>query len=209
MIMISPEILPLLAGGDSTNLPSCPECDDPTFLADNSVILTEIVGVPSGESANFGTFSSLGITNSAHEETAVLFATYWFNEGYSLWLSVDSERKVPMRLGDAANPTQYIDQWGETAVLENGRTLTDLYGPEVVERLQANVADASRWGFDQGQGGLVARLYQEVTISIVLQEMLSGYFNTSQTIFEAYNRVVEQVPNYSFPIIEPTEIPEG
>jgi hypothetical protein len=51
----------------------------------------------------------------------------------------------------------------------------------------------------------MARVYQELTFSVVLQEMLSGYFNVEKTIFEAYNRVVDLIPNYAFPIIaEPT-----
>lgn len=210
MIMFDPSILPLLASSDPTKPPTCPECaDNPTFLADNSTVVTTITGNQPEQSANFGTFSSLGITNVADVETAVLFASYWFNEGYPQWLAVGSARKVPMREGTGANGTQFIDAWGETAVLPDGTTLTDLYGAEAVSAMQTGVANAERWGFDQGQGALVSDLYQESTISIVLQELLSGYFDTSQTIFEAYNRIVEQIPAYSFPVIEPTETPEG
>ena len=80
------------------------------------MIATQIGGADPAQTANFGTFNSLGITSTADEETAVLFATYWFNEGYAQWLAVDSERKVPMRQGTPDNPTQYLDAWGENFV---------------------------------------------------------------------------------------------
>ncbi|MCA9921868.1 MAG: extracellular solute-binding protein, partial [Anaerolineales bacterium] len=99
MIMTSPRFLPQLAGLDPNAQPSCPECvDNPTFLIENSGILTTISGYGS-TSANFGAITSLGITREADAETAVHFADYWFNTGYPQWLAVESERKVPMRWG--------------------------------------------------------------------------------------------------------------
>ena len=53
-------------------------------------------------------------------------------------------------------------------------------------------------------------LYEELTLSIVLQEMLSGYFNSSKTQFEAYNRIIELIPNYQYPIeVEATSEPNN
>jgi hypothetical protein len=46
----------------------------------------------------------------------------------------------------------------------------------------------------------MTRVYDELTFSIVLQEMLSGYFNTGTTLREAYRRVIDLVPNYAFPV---------
>ena len=54
----------------------------------------------------------------------------------------------------------------------------------------------------------MSELYEALTLSIVLQEMLSGYFNTSKTIYEANVRIIDLIPNYSFPI-EPTPTPEN
>ena len=33
--------------------------------------------------------------------------------------------------------------------------------------------------------------------------MLSGYFNNEETLFEAYTRIIETIPNYAFPIVQP------
>ena len=194
LIMGPPSLLPQLAGLDSATPPTCPEClVTPDFLAQNSGFVTDING------AEFDNISLLGITRAAERETAVLFTTYWFNEGYDQWLSVDSERKVPMRLGTAENPRQFIDAWGSQPLAGSGQSLESLFGPEVVTSLREGIAASGRWGLSQGQGPLVTTLYEELTLSIMLQEMLSGYFSSDQSIIEAYNRIVDLIPNYAFP----------
>jgi multiple sugar transport system substrate-binding protein len=194
LIMAGPEMLPLLAGLDDSLPPTCPECaGDPQFLAENSAILTEIEG-ENGGSAGFSNITNLGITSAADVGTAVAFANFWFNEGYDTWLGVNSERKVPLRWGTAVNPTQFIDTWGHTGA----PSLADLYGEELIAQLRDGVAAAPRWGIRQGQGSLLTTLYENLTISVTLQEMLSGYFNPTQTIIEAYNRVTDEIPNYQY-----------
>lgn len=209
MIMAPPSVLPQLAGLDADNLPTCPECSrNPGHLAENSGIITQIFG-NSDLSANFGEIISLGITNDADPETAVAFAEYWLSEGYDEWLAVESERKVPMRHGTAADPGQFIDQWGLTPLEDSGQSLTDLFGGETVAQLREGIAQSNRWGIAQGQGGLMTDLYRELTFSVVLQEMLSGYFNIDETLFEAYSRVLELIPDYAFtPVLEPTPVPD-
>ena len=215
MIVTSPAILPDLAGLNPAVVPSCPECetgeDGVNFLARNVGILTEIAG-PDGAPTAFGNVRSLGITTTADQAAALAFAQYWFEEGFAGWLAVNSERKVPLRWGTAASPREYIDSWGLTPLGESGLTLTDLYGAEAVARLRDGIAAAPRWGMREGFGALMTRLYDEYIISIVLQEMLSGYFNTETTLREVYRRTIELIPNYSFPILtfeETTPTPES
>lgn len=205
LIMASPRILPMLAGLDAAQLPTCPECAaNPEHLAENSGIITEIQG-SGGTSAAFGAITYLGITQEADPETAVAFAEYWFNEGYETWLAVESERKAPMRLGTTTDPQRFINAWADSPLADSSQSLADIFDPETISQLRDGIASSQRWGFREGQGGLMARVYQELTFSVVLQEMLSGYFNVEKTIFEAYNRVVDLIPNYAFPIIaEPT-----
>jgi multiple sugar transport system substrate-binding protein len=210
LIMLSPSILPQLAGLDSTNPPTCAECiSNPAYLAENSGIITHLSGDgPQAISANFGNMTAMGITGEADRETALAFAEYWFNEGYNSWLAVESERKVPMRWGTAAQPRQFIDNWGIIPLGNSNSSLTDIYGPEIVARLRDGIATSPRWGYQQEQGALMSEIYESLTLSIVLQEMLSGYFNTSKTIFEANVRLIELIPNYAFEI-EPTPTPES
>jgi multiple sugar transport system substrate-binding protein len=203
-IMTSPTILPDLAGLNPAAMPGCPECaqgeDGVNYLARNVGILTEIEG-PSGAPAAFGNLTSLGITTAADRTAAQAFAEYWFEEGYPQWLAVNPERKVPMRLGTADDPRLYIDAWGSEPLAGSDLSLADIYGSEMVALLRDGIAAAPRWGLREGYGSLMTRLYDEFIISIVLQEMLSGYFGTETTLNEAYSRTVELIPNSAFPFL--------
>lgn len=203
LIMAPPSLLLDLAGLGADK-PSCPECaSQPDFLAQNSAFLTTI-----GTGGSYSDLTVVGITSAAPVETAVSFATAFFNEGYEQWLAVEAERKVPLRWGTAVNPRLYLDNWGNQPLGGSQRTLSDLYGEEAIAQLRDNVAATSRWGLPQGQGEVVTELHESLTLAIVLQEMLSGYFNSSQTRQEMYNRVTELIPNYAF-YPDPTPTPEG
>lgn len=210
MIMTSPEILPALAGLNPAALPTCDECGaSDSYLAENTGIITELVGTgPEAAPAGFGNITNLGITDEADPEVAAAFLRYWFNEGYERWLAVDTVRKVPMRWGTAEEPRRFIDAWGTQPLMESGPSLRDVYGEEVVRQLSAGVAAAPRWGIRQGHGELISQVYEELIFSIVLQEMLSGYFGPEQTLIEATNRVVALIPNYQFPTATPPPTPE-
>jgi multiple sugar transport system substrate-binding protein len=203
LIMGPPSLLPMLAGLDPDNPPRCPDCTTPDFLARNSGILTQVSGdSPNAAPATFSQINYLGITGTADPDLSQIFVHFWFNEGYEQWLAVESERRVPMRRGTATEPGRFIEQWGTRPLAQSELSLQDIYGQEVVTLLRDNVAATNRWAIPQAQGGLVTQLYEELTLSIVLQEMLSGYFNTEQTILEVYRRVVDLIPNYAFD--EPT-----
>lgn len=209
LIMASPGILPMVAGLDPDHLPACPACkNDPAFLLENTGILTELTGSgPQAEPASLGHLRALGITSTADRETAITFATYWFNEGYPRWLSVEPEHKVPMRLGTTENPEQFIAGWANTPLGPNQPSLADLLGEETAVKLSQGIAQSRRWGFAQGQGGLMAEVLEELIFPVVLQEMLSGYFPANQTIIQLYDRVTELIPDYTF-VPEPTATPD-
>lgn len=202
MIITSPAILPLLAGLDASIVPSCEECDAEedgvNYLARHTGIVTEIRG-PNGAPTAFGNVRNLGITTTADREPAMAFAEFWFTEGYERWLAVNPERKVPMRQGTLEQPRRYIDAWATKPLNEAGLSLQDVFGNETVNALREGIASAPRWGIREGYGSLMTKLYEDFTISIVLQEMLSGYFDTQTTLREAYRRTVELIPNYAFP----------
>ncbi|MCB9421972.1 MAG: extracellular solute-binding protein [Ardenticatenaceae bacterium] len=199
LIMSSPAILPRLAGLDAAAMPTCPDCSDPAFLAQNSGILTQITGSGAqARPANLSEITYLGIVNGADRETAVTFARYWFNEAYPNWLAVESERKIPMRWGTVDQPRQFIDAWGSQPLVTGGPSLRDLYGDSIVDQLRDSVLPADRWGLPQGHGDLVTALYEDLTISVTLQEMLSGYFDSAQTLREAYAKIIDFIPNYAY-----------
>jgi hypothetical protein len=74
--------------------------------------------------------------------------------------------------------------------------------------LSQNIAPADRWGLVRGQGALLSTLYEELLFAPLLQDMLSGYFNSSETVVEMYLVAVEAIPGYDFPIqVAPSPTP--
>ncbi len=209
MIMTSPSILPALAGLDPLLVPDCAECggaDGAGYLARNTGIVTQLAGSDASDApVGFGNLTSLGVTSVADREAAMAFAEFWLEQGYEQWLSVEPERKVPMLWGTADEPRRYIEVWGTTPLPDADASLTDLFGTETVAQLRDGIASAPRWGIRQGNGPLMTKLYEDLTMSIVLQEMLSGYFNTATTAREAFRRVVMQIPTYAFSAELPPE----
>lgn len=201
VIFASPAVLPALAGLDEEFPLTCGQCTDTSYLAENSGFLTQLQG--SGDFAttsNFGTLTNLGITTVADQEAAAVFADYWFNDGYLKWLSVNPERKVPVRLGDTAGSTNFLDAWQNLPLGQGQPTLTGIYGESLTNQLVEGLTATNRWAFQERQGRLATALYQDLTISRLLQEMLSGYFTSSQTIIEMHKATVDFIPNYAYPI---------
>jgi multiple sugar transport system substrate-binding protein len=179
-------------------------------LANNSAFVTTLVGMGDfASTTNFGAITALGITGTANKEAAIEFAAHWLEPAYSEWLAVDPQRKVPLRLGTREQPSLFREQWRSMPLLEGGPSISDVFGEAVVRELENNVATPERWGFDNGQAALTTLIYEDLILSPLLQEMLSGYFTSSQTIIEMHRAVVELIPDYSFPVpIVPTEQPE-
>ncbi len=209
LIFSSPAALTAIAGYSKAFEPSCPLCSTPGYLAENTGILIDLSG--SGEfakQANFGTITSLGITTSANNGLANAFVDYWFDDGYSDWIAIAPERRVPMRLGTIDSPGSFIDDWIHYPIEDGGSTLADIYGLEIVEKLSQGIASSSRWGIPEKQGELITTMHRELLLPPLLQEMLSGYFTSSQSVIEMYLAIIDLIPSYDFPIeIAPTEEP--
>ena len=199
LIIVPSSVLPQLAGLDPLYPLRCPECSSNEFLVEVSGIATTITGRSEfARPASFSELTYLGITATAQKDLAITFAEYWFEAAYEQWLAVASERKVPLRLGTAAEPERYFAAWGNQPLNSAGITLLDIYGPETIAQVRDGVVTANRWAFSQGQGALMTEIYEELTLSILLQELLSGYFTSSYAIIDAYQRVTELIPGYQY-----------
>lgn len=209
IIFASPSALPIIAGLDDEFKPSCPLCTTPGYLAENTGILTDLTG--SGEyatPANFGSLTSIGITTNADRAVADTFVDYWFTEGYPDWIALAPERRVPMRIGTADSPSLSIDAWIQLPLEGSSSTLADIYGEELAQQLSQGIASSSRWGFPEKQGSTITKVHQQMVLPPLLQEMLSGYFTSSQTVIEIYLAIIDLIPSYAFPVdIAPTPEP--
>lgn len=209
IIIASPADLPIIAGLTQQDRATCPECITADYLARNTGIVTTLVG--SGEYAQpttFGAIAALGISTAAEKEAAMAFAEYWFETLYPNWITVNPEQKVPIRRGTADESELFLTLWSEAPLARGGATLAELYGSEASMLLSQNIAPADRWGLVRGQGALLSTLYEELLFAPLLQDMLSGYFNSSETIVEMYLVAVEAIPDYDFPIqVAPSPTP--
>jgi hypothetical protein len=150
----------------------------------------------------------LGITSAADEQAARQFAEYWFESLYPHWIAVNPEQRVPMRLGASDDTSMFLDAWREAPLTTDGPTLGDIFGPELPDLLSQDIASSERWGLASGQGALMTTIYEELLFAPLLQDMLSGYFSSSETIIEMYLSAVEALPGYSFPIqVAPSPTP--
>lgn len=192
MIVWSPFIMDEMAGLRNDAFPSCPECEDnPAYLAENSGIVPAFSG-PSGDAAQYGQISYMGITTNADVEASQQFLEFWFNDGYLDWLAVSVEGKFPMRRGTAENPTQFLDGWKELETgVDQRATLGSIYSEDVINTLIEGASSFDRWGFPQGQGPLVTAIYEALTVPRLLRDALDDTLTPEQAVEEMQTEVEE------------------
>lgn len=175
MIVWSPFILDEMAGLRNQFMPTCAECaSDPAYLAKNSGIIASFVGPSGKEPAQYGQVSMLGITTSAPAE-AVDFVKFFMTDTYLDWLALAPEGKFPMRTGTQENPTQFLDGWRALKTgVDTKAAIGDFYSKEVIDIVVAGASNFARWGFNQGQGRLVAGIYRELPVPRALAGVIDG-----------------------------------
>jgi multiple sugar transport system substrate-binding protein len=202
LIMASSGVLPAIAGYVDEYPPECSECSETQFLVQNSGQILDFTG--SGEYSDpvsLSAVTALGITADADQRASIEFINYWLDDGYEKWISANPERKIPVRHSSLDQPQRFIDSWKQLPMGENLPSLQEVFGSELVDTLVNGTGNNDRWGASVKQGEVMTTMYEELVISPLLQEMLSGYFSSSQTVIEIYNAIIEALPDYQFPIL--------
>lgn len=174
MIIWSPFILDELSGlrRDQPVVPDIAKGES-GFLARNTGFVTIIRG-PKG-AAQYGQLNYLGITRDADKASAKKWVEFLLNEGYLRWLGMAAEGKLPVRKGTLDAPRCFIDGWKE---LEFGVTtrakISDFYGTDAAKTIVAGVEGFDRWGFAEGKGTLVSKIYGTKVIPKILKRFLSN-----------------------------------
>ncbi|CAN5639895.1 extracellular solute-binding protein [soil metagenome] len=195
MIVWSTFLLDELAGLRNDAPPSCPECEEnPRFLAENSGIVTAIQGPSGADASQFGEMVSYTITTGADTEAAQRFVEYMMSDGYVDQLALAPEGKFPARLGDGENPNAYVEAWQglETGVDERA-PLSEIFPAEALDALGRSTDTMDRWGFPQGQGGIVGPLLVELPVPAALGTALDGSATPEEAAAEAQIAVQEIV----------------
>ena len=168
MVVWSSFLLDELAGLRNDALPTCEQCGgDPQWLAKNTGVVTAVAG-PGGQPSQFGEITSWAITkDSPRSDAAKRFVAYMMNEGYSDWLAIAPEGKIPVRSG--------VADWGKLpAGVDSKKPLAEIYPADVLSALAKSPDTFQRWGFPQKQGALVGATLGELPVPKAINGLTSG-----------------------------------
>ena len=208
IIVTTPNILPMLAGVDPLYLPQCTECQqNRQFLIANSGFLTHLEGNSTEKRPiSVGQINYLGITSSADSVTAEQFAQWWFTEGYTTWLSVKPETKLPLRHGEG-DDNRYWDAWRNLPVKGSDQSLDQLIqvdGKPISDLLLDGLVGIKRWGISEGNSSLTSAIYETPRFAPILQRMLSGFVTPEDALVSAESELANFIPT---PIPTPEATP--
>jgi multiple sugar transport system substrate-binding protein len=180
MIIWSPFILDELSGlrRDQPVVPDMAQ-GKPGFLAKNTGFVSIIKG-PNG-AAQYGQINYLGITVDAEKSAAKKWIEFLLTDGYLRWLGMAAEGKLPLHKGTKDKPNHFIKGW---MGLEFGVTtrakISEFYGMDVVRTIMSGLDGFDRWGFSEGKGTLVFKIYQTKVIPEILKRFLDGELSAKQ-----------------------------
>jgi len=175
MVVWSSFLLDELAGLRNDALPTCPECAaDPTFLAENTGVVSAIEGPSGSEPASFGEIVSWAVLSDASAQTEDL-VEYMMDDAYLDWLALAPEGKVPTRTGTADEPTKFADGWQQLEIgVDTKALLSSIYGEEIMQALIESPDGFNRWGLPQGQGALAGAVGGQFVLPGVLSETINS-----------------------------------
>ena len=156
MIIWSSFLLDELAGLRNDALPTCAQCKaDPSWLAENSGMVTAIQGPDGQEPSLYGEVVSWAATCAAAKTK--VFIKYMMSDGYVDWLAIAPEGKVPTgRHGrEPARRTRRLG--GSKAGVDTKAPLSPSTA-EVLKAVASSPETFERWGLTQGQGDLVGAI---------------------------------------------------
>jgi multiple sugar transport system substrate-binding protein len=189
MIVWSPFILDELSGlrRDQPVLPDIAK-GEPGFLARNTGFVTTLRG-PKG-AAQYGQTNYLGITRDAQKEAARNWVEFLLSDGYLKWLGMAAEGKLPVRRGTSQHPNLFVEGWMglEFGVTTRAR-ISQYYGPDVAKAILAGVDHFDRWGFADGRGALISKIYGTKAIPEILKRFLDGELTAKQAAEKMDERV--------------------
>lgn len=180
MTIWSPYILDELSGlrQDQPVIPDIIR-KQPGFLAKNTGFVTIIRGPRA--SAQYGQINYLGITIDADVVLAKQWIEFLLSDGYLQWMAMAPEGKLPMRKGTPDVADRFIEGW---KTLEFGATsrarISTFYGPDTVKRILSGIEGFNRWGFAEGRGDLISKIYGTKIVPKILKRFLDGELSAKE-----------------------------
>jgi multiple sugar transport system substrate-binding protein len=178
MVLFSSHIVDEVAGLDVDNPVTCPECAaDPRFLAENTAFLTTFTGTGGEAPVEYGQTTNYGIPAGANVEDAKAFIAFLLSEGYVDNLASATEGRIPVRPGPEAGSTEYLDEWSELRFGNDetqDRSIAEVYGPELVERLAAGAEEFTRWGWGSDDAELAGIVFSQTLLATEAEALFDG-----------------------------------
>lgn len=170
--LFSTHVLDELAGLDDDNPLTCAECrDNEDFFVENSDFITVL---DENNPAQYGTTLNYVIPTGANTEAAQQFVEYMLSDGYATMLGTAPEGRIPLRPGNADDPTQYLDEWGTLPMGGSDQSVGDLYGEDLVTSLGEGMNAVSRWGFGTDDAVLAGETFAQNVLAEHLDALYSG-----------------------------------
>ena len=199
MTMWSPFILDEMAGLRDSVLPTCAACaDNPAFIAENTNFVGAISGYSNDAPAAWGSVNAIGLGPNASPE-AQAFVEFWFSETYLDALGIAAEGKFPLRFGNEAGSTEFVEGWGNLDVgVDTRAPLSDFYSAEDLETIVSGSEGYTRMGYDVGASVLASA----VGAQFFIQENLVAVLNGELTAEEAAEEIQIEIEDIQFELEE-------
>jgi multiple sugar transport system substrate-binding protein len=101
-----------------------------------------------------------------------------------------AEGKLPLHKGTRRDPNRYIEGWMD---LEFGVTtrarISEFYGMDVLKTVLSGLDGFDRWGFAEGKGALILKIYGTKIIPEILKRFLDGELTAKQAADLMHKRV--------------------
>lgn len=160
------------------------------WLADNTGFVTTVSGPSNPDGAAWASLQYLGITVDADIDAAQEFVKYVVGDGYLDWLSMAAHGKFPVRSGTVEQPNLFTEGWSNLEIgVDRFAPLSDFFEDEVIDAIVEGLETGSRWGFAQGEGALLGRLYGTRIMSELVRDFLDGRRDAEETARVLQERV--------------------
>ncbi len=133
-----------------------------------------------------GTFERLGKESFAARK----WIEFLLSDSYPSWLGMAAEGKLPVRKGTPQDSGRFVEAWNhlEFGVTTRAR-ISQYYGPDAARDLLAALDHYDRWGFAEGKGALVSKIYGTRAIPEILKRFLDGELTAEQAAEKMNDRV--------------------
>lgn len=160
------------------------------WLAENTGFVTTVAGPSNPDGAAWASLQYLGITVDADTDAAQEFVKYLVGDGYLDWLSMAAHGKFPVRSGTMEEPNLFIEGWSNLDIgVDRFAPLSDFFEADVIDAIVAGLETGSRWGFAQGEGALLGRVYGTRIMSELVRDFLDGRRDAEETARVLQERV--------------------